>query len=282
MKLFTQNIQNQDPIKLAPSDRRYSKKVIFHCYWSGALNKLHFLSIFSCYYFNVFQNKNFKIILWVNNSKNNYYYRKIKKFAEVIEFDFESEIRNTVFEKEKKFKVQKKLTHQANLIRSILLYNYGGCWFDLDIFFLRSFEPLFDEFEKDICLYQWESKNYPNNAIYISLEPKSSNFEKNIEYIINLKKGWGFQQANLTFDMPLSFLVLPCSWFDPDWIKKDNEKKWDSFFQNTRKEINFNNFHQGSFSYHWHNRWNYKPKKNSPIIQLHNHIWKAYNDKINE
>ena len=49
-----------------------------------------------CYFFNVSQNKNFRIVLWVNDSKNNYYYRKIKKFAEVKEFDFESEIRKQV------------------------------------------------------------------------------------------------------------------------------------------------------------------------------------------
>ena len=282
MELFTQNKQNQDLTNLATSGKSYSKKVIFHCYWSGALNKLHFLSIFSCYFFNVFQNKNFRIVLWVNDSKNNYYYRKIKKFAEVKEFDFESEIRNTVFENEKKFKAQKKLTHQANLIRSILLYNYGGCWFDLDVFFLRSFEPLFNNFEKDICLYQWETKNYPNNAIYISLEPKSENFKQNVEYIINLQKGWGFQQANLTFDMPLNLLILPCSWFDPDWIKPESEKKWDSFFENTHKVINQNNFHPGSFSYHWHNRWNYKPKKKSPIMQLYHQMWKEYKDTVND
>lgn len=87
MELFTQNKQNQDLTNLATSGKNYSKKVIFHCYWSGALNKLHFLSIFSCYFFNVSQNKNFRIVLWVNDSKNNYYYRKIKKFAEVKEFE---------------------------------------------------------------------------------------------------------------------------------------------------------------------------------------------------
>ena len=282
MELFAKNKEKQDLTELAPSGKSYSKKVIFHCYWSGALNKLHFLSIFSCYFFNVLHNKNFKIVLWVNNSKNNFYYRKIKKFAEIKEFEFESEVRNTVFENEKKFKVQKKVTHQANLIRSILLYNYGGCWFDLDIFFLRSFEPLFNDFEKEICLYQWENKNYPNNAIYISLEPKSENFKQNVEYIINLQKGWGFQQANLTFDMPLKLLILPCSWFDPDWIKPESEKKWDSFFKNTHSIINQNNFHPGSFTYHWHNRWNYKPKKNSPIMQLYRQMRKEYKDTIDD
>jgi len=42
----------------------YTNEVIFHCYWSGQLNKFHLLSIMSCYYFNVRNYKNRKIILW--------------------------------------------------------------------------------------------------------------------------------------------------------------------------------------------------------------------------
>ena len=63
------------------------------------------------------------------------------------------------------------------------------------------------------------------------MEPKSENFKQNVEYIINLQKGWGSSRQKLTFDMPLKLLILPCSWFDPDWIKPESEKKWDSFLK---------------------------------------------------
>ena len=72
------------------------------------------------------------------------------------------------------------LPEKADFYRLVLLYNYGGCWFDLDCFFLRSFDPLFINYEKEVCLYQWEKQNYPNNAIIISLEPKCIKMEQNI------------------------------------------------------------------------------------------------------
>lgn len=103
----------------------------------------------------------------------------------------------------------------SDFIRNILLYNYSGVWFDLDCFFLRSFDPILHNFENDICVYQWERQDYPNNAIYISLEAKSEKMKKNMDFIIERNRGWGFQEASLTYDTPLELLVLPCSWFDP-------------------------------------------------------------------
>ena len=43
--------------------------------------------------------------------------------------------------------------------------------------------------------------------------------KKNIEFIVKRNLGWGFQEANLTYDLPLDMLVLPVSWFNADWIK---------------------------------------------------------------
>ena len=122
-----------------------------------------------------------------------------------------------------------------------MLYHYGGVWFDLDCFILRNFDPIFLNFENEICLYQWENQNYPNNAIYICLEPKSEKMKKNIVFIAKRNRGWGFQQAMLTYDLPLDMIVLPCSWFDPNFIINPFNIK-DTFFENTDKQYNFDNF----------------------------------------
>lgn len=267
MKSLVDSSEYDQTIKLAVSiNQTYDKTVIFHCYWNGNLNEKHLYSILSCYYFNVHNHKH-KIILWLEKNIPNQYNIEIEKYAELKNFSLKDEVSNTEFLQEYNFPFS-KITYYSDFARILLLYNYGGCWFDLDCFFLRSFDPIFYNFSNEICLYQWATQKYPNNAIFISLERRSDKMKVNIEFIINLNKGWGFQEANLTFDKPLNFLVLPCSWFDGSWIKNPYNIRVDDFFENTTKIYNFNNFFKGSFCYHWHNRWNKPIHENSIINQL--------------
>lgn len=265
MKLLTDITNYEETIKLSLNlTGEYNKQVIFHCYWNGMLNEKHLYSIMSCYYFNVHNNKH-KIILWLDNNTSNEYNIEIKKYAEIRHFSYISEMNEArIFHFDNLY--FPSLAFYSDLIRNVLLYNYGGIWFDLDCLFLRNFDPIFCNFENEICLYQWETQNYPNNAIYMSLEAKSEKMKKNIEYILNLNKGFGFQQANLTYDTPLDILVLPCSWFDPNWIS--NPFNINSIFEHTNKDYNFDNFFKGSFCFHWHNRWDHQIQEKSIIMQL--------------
>lgn len=244
----------------------YDKSVIFHCYWHGALNEKHLYSILSCYYFNVHKNKH-KIILWLENNAPNQYNIEIAKYAEIRRFSFMGEIMNAKFIKHK-FYFKKEFPFYSDVVRMFLLHNYGGMWFDLDCFILRSFDPIFCNFENEICVYQWATENYPNNAILVSLEPRSDKMRKNIEFIIQHNRGWGFQEAGLTYDLPLNMLVLPCTWFDADWVDNPFNIGTNGFFEHTDKSYDFDNFFKGSFCYHWHNKWNKKIDDNSIIAQL--------------
>jgi hypothetical protein len=102
----------------------------------------------------------------------------------------------------------------------------------------------------------------------MSLEAKSEKMKKNMQFIAKINCGWGFQQANLTYDLPLDILVLPCSWFDPDWIINPYNIGCQKFFESTDKEYNFDTFFKGSFCYHWHNKWNNAIHTNCIIMQL--------------
>jgi len=271
MKRLTTNIEYDNTINLAMDLKgEFDKSVVFHCYWNGSLNEKHFFSILSCYYFNVYKNKH-KIILWLENNTPNIYNIEISKYAEIRNFSFNDEKKNTGF-LENNFYYNKTLSFYSDVVRYLLLYNYGGVWFDLDCFILRNFDPLFYNFENEICVYQWEQCNFPNGAIFISLQPKSEGMKKNIEFIIARNRGWGFEEANLTFDLPMNLLVLPCSWFDGDWIKNNYNIGISSnirnFFKNTDKQYTFDNFFKGSFTYHWHNGWNENIEDNSVIKQL--------------
>jgi hypothetical protein len=267
MYLLTNTTDYTETINMANNLKgQYNKSVIFHCYWYGELNEKHFYSILSCYYFNVYKNKH-KIIVWLENNKPNIYNTEIEKYAEIKYFFLNDEIFNTNYFTTIGY-YNRVLSFYSDVVRYLLLYNYGGIWFDLDCFILRSFDPIFYNYENKICVYQWENQNYPNGAIYISLIPKSETMKNNIQYIINKNCGWGFQEASLTYDLSLDMFVLPCSWFDPSWITNTYNINFDDFFINKNKEYNFDNFFKGSFCYHWHNQWNKQIEDNSILFQL--------------
>jgi hypothetical protein len=267
MKLLINNTDYKETISISQNlNGDYNNNVIFHCFWNGILNEKHFYSILSCYYFNIL-NKNNKIILWLENNTPNKYNDEILKYAEIRYFSLNDEINNTNFINHN-FYYNKSLSFYSDVVRYLLLYNYSGIWFDLDVFFLRSFDPLFVHYENEICVYQWENQNYPNGAIYISLEAKSEKMKKNIEFIINRNNGWGFQEAYLNYDLPLDMLVLPYSWFDPSWLSNPYNIYFVNFFDAQDKVYDFDNFFKGSFCYHWHNQWNKPIAETSIMSQL--------------
>ena len=275
MKLYKKNIDAEQDILLAEKiEGLYNDKVIFHCYWNGALNNKHMISLKSCYYFNVFKKTNRVIYLWLENNIENKYLEEAKKYAEIKIFNLKIEEQNTFLENIEYY-YKKELSFYSDLVRYILLYKYGGCWFDLDILFLRDFSPLFSKFTNEICVYQWEYQQYPNGAIFISLIPNNESLKDIMNYIIKENKGWGFQESNMSYDLPLNFLVLPCAWFDIAWIKNSTElsdKNFSKFVQASDKEYTFENFFKGAFCYHWHNLWKDPIEENSILDQLNKNI----------
>jgi hypothetical protein len=267
MKLYYQNAEYTETIEIAFGlTDKYSKSVLFHFYWNGNLNEKHFYSILSCYYFNVYKNKH-KIILWLENNSPTNYNHEIEKYAEIRYFSLNEEKTKTGFLEDYNYEYE-DLPHYADFIRNILLYNYGGVWLDIDCFILRNFDPLFSKFENEICLYQWEYQNYPNNAFYMSLQERSETMKNNIEYIAERCRGWGFQTAGLTYELPLHLTVLPCSWFDAGWLYNPFNINCSTFFDDTSSQYTFDNFFKGSFCFHWHNKWDKPIHENSTISQL--------------
>jgi len=270
MKLLTNSIDYTDTIKLVfdIEEKIYDKSVIFHFYWNGELNEKCVYAVLSCYYFNVYKNKH-TIIVWLENNTSNKYNEEISKYAEIRYFSFKEEKANTGFVKDDVYYNTSVITLYSDLVRSLLLYNYGGVWLDLDCFVLRSFDPLFCRFENEICLYNWEYQNFPNNAVYMSLTPKSEKMKNNMMFLIDRRRGWGCYEAGLTFDLPLDYLILPCSWFDADFIETPYRSITRTyFFTKTEHVFNFDNFYKGSFCYHWHNQWNKEIEHNSIMNQL--------------
>jgi len=275
MKMFSPTYDIEKEMAFANNlTGNYDKPVIFHCYWDGQLNEKHIISLKSCYFFNVLNRQNNSIILWTTKIADNEWVAEAKKYvSEIRVFNLDDEKLGTPMEKYDFSKVNQNPSFFSDVVRYTLLYKYGGCWFDLDVFFFRCLDPLFVAYEDEIIVYQWDTENHPNGAVFISLIPRSEKMKKNIEFIGERARGWGFQEAVLTFDLPMDFLVLPCSWFDPYW-REDNPYNagFDDFFKATDKMITFDDFCKGSFTFHWHNRWGTPIENESPIQQLNSII----------
>lgn len=237
----------------------------FHCYWYGQLNEKHLISITSFFVFN----KKHKIILWLENCDINYFYYRISEYCEIRQFEFgrfnDYNLPNT---DDMISIINGGLKFRADLVRLLILYMHGGCWFDLDCLCLKSFDPLFATFKDDVCVYRWQRENYPNNAIFWSLRPKSDTVAYLIRFLLDKNMGWGFQQAKLNFCDNINLLVLPCGWFDGGWLQNPYDITFDNFFLRSDIQWDFNTFFGGCFCFHWHNRWNNAIEKGSAIDQL--------------
>ena len=152
-------------------------------------------------------NKNHRIILWLENNVSTEINELISKYCEIRYFSLEDEIKNTNFIV-KEFYYNESISFYSDVVRYLLLYNYGGCWFDLDCFFLRSFDPIFKNYEKEICVYTWDYRIILMEPYLFHWNPKSDKMKNVINFIIDQGNGWGFQEANIHYDLPLDMVVL--------------------------------------------------------------------------
>ena len=279
MKQLLDKIDYNENIEVAKNlNGIYNKKITFHCYWNGDLNSKHLASIKSCYFFNIKNRKNRKIILWIENNNENDINNKLNKYCEVKEFILKNETSNTFLANIDVNYDFNQLTHYSDYIRMILLYKYGGCWFDLDMLFLRSLDPIFVNYENDICVTQWSTNPLPNNCFILSIKEFDEKMKEVIQFLLDRNKGFGFAQASLSYDTPINFLVLPCAWFDPIMISNPyTDINMENFFKNTNNNYTFDNFFNGAFMYHWHNQYGADIENNSIFCQLNRIINKQAN-----
>ena len=281
VKLFVQDISRDDSIRMARElDRVYDSSIIFHCYWkkagNGGLSEKHLYSILSFWHFNVRNNKH-KIVLWLEDTEQNEYAEQIQQYAEIRQFDMAEQTKGTFLEdfafdypEKSGKKGGSKAKRHSDYVRLVLLYNYGGCWFDLDCFCLRSWDPLFSAFPDQLCFYYMqthEGSAIANNAVVLSLQPKLPMTEGFIKFLAKRNKSWGYAENGLNANnISCDALILPIEWFDPSYGQATGYAN--GFFTDTNKEWSFDNFYHGTFCHHWHNSWRAEIKETSICAQL--------------
>ena len=83
---------------------------------------------------------------------------EIKKVSSYYEANTDS-FSNLTKELVKIYKSQERMESQSNLMRTFLLYNYGGAWIDSDTLLVQSLSPLLEE--------EWAEKWCQYTACYI-------------------------------------------------------------------------------------------------------------------
>jgi hypothetical protein len=257
--------------------------IMFHAFWVGRVNENIALSVQSLFLHSVVHRRRRRIIVWTLDpstilNDNSSAYESVRQLIEVRRFDCDEQtavlqsgvaaghgLGAVLFGKAvatcaRLPRGRMGLSFFSDHVRYMLLYNYGGVWFDLDVLFLRSLDPLFAEVctPADFpCVYAWERQQYPNGAVYVALQPRSPMLLRTYSFLLS-RGSASFTGGHISYASHVELTVLPCSWFDASWVPNplasDGDGQWDWFFDRPAAEYDMRAF-DGAFAFHFHNRW---------------------------
>ena len=238
----------------------------FHCFWKGDLSDLHLMSLKSLHE----THPESHVILWTLDSfqmQGTLSWMKIKKLLKnkikVIQVtrdhfkEANAEILYSRFnllciapEKDPNYKHQ--VGYASDVIRFIVLYIYGGVWFDLDILFLRNLNSI--KIKRYVS--QWGTAMCGNGAL-MRLEKGHTLIYELYNKIKNVPF---YPETTFQIENHLDITILPSVFFDILWRAKEELPKnlqikdMDDFFNLSEWKMP-----QQLYAYHWHNRWNNSP-----------------------
>lgn len=241
----------------------------FHCFWAGNLKELHLVSLTSL----CETHPGLPILFWVPNKslvEKSETWEKIKSFVtnpiELIQVEYDhfqksnleklySTYLKVVNDTPNPFKYAHKLAYASDIVRFVILYLYGGIWFDLDVYFLRNLNSI----RIKRYLSQWGTEFVGNGAI-LRLEKNHDLIDKIIK--INPKLPFyphmseNTEMSSFLLGNNLDITILPATFFDILFIpEKDLPinfplKTFYDFFR-----VDPLDFPPELYAYHWHNNW---------------------------
>lgn len=260
-----------------------NNKLVFHCFWrvpkDFGRKQLAVLKSIIVNHINIIDSV--EINLWSNvDLTNNSLFKEVSNFVKFNMWDLHEQIKGTILEDydllSDKNRINDDLCYlEGDLFRLLILHNYGGFYIDMDVLILRNLLPLNDyEF-----LYQWGTSGFGGeefrmNGAIMKLDKKS---DTSLEFLEILKKthpsknsfSWGNQMYSKISRN--NILALPCVWFNSEWG-----------FEGTKNEpfktIGNVDLFEGSFTWHWHNRWDEEVQTGSKFQILedkHNKIFES-------
>lgn len=175
--------------------------------------------------------------------------------------------------------------HISDAFRTLVLFKYGGVYFDMDILFLKDIRPLCGvEF-----FYPWSSFASGNSAL-VHFIPGTGNMDALMARSIKIGSCYpkDLYKYNVVSRLLRNVYLLPVFAFDPAWMAHDRRLKenphcnrFDDFFDN-QTPVNLAEFFPCSYAYHWHNRWK-KPIRQGTIVgQLYEEVVDRFNKMFNQ
>lgn len=259
----TERKKLRESIKFAKAP---GEKVIAHTYWYGRIGRKQAFSILS--YLATQDLSRTEVWLWLDEENGyegygeNRYLKELLPFIKVKCYNPRKELQGVRHFQTNIFTSKFNLAYRADGFRLLVLYKYGGLYFDMDVCFLDDILQVCGNGE---WCYAWEKQAYANNALLYFHKGKESEL---MTYL--------FRKAQRKAPMPWAILhytdkklknltVYPYQLFDPAWLDEKGEatdKYFDSFFEPVeesderfRKITSYKDFYPGALAYHWHNRW---------------------------
>ena len=255
-----------------------NQHIIFHVYWYGNITRKQLLPIKSYLATQNLNNTTLWIWLDVDNGYNQDNINLIPNHNNIIikKYDPKIESSNTLLYNHPAIYEKKFIKFRSDLARLIVLYKYGGLYYDLDLILLKNLDCILD---LEFC-YQWSILDKGNNAI-LRLKKNSPNSIQLInKYIQTLKtKNFTISFNQTIFTSEINITCFPSVMFDPCWIIYDTKTKskysyltnFDDFFLSTNEDIS-TFFDNQIFAYHWHSRNKYTIQPNSYFERFETYI----------
>jgi len=188
----------------------------------------------------------------------------IKPYKDLVTlkiYDAEKEAVGTPLEGNPKLKMKDpKYYLQSDLARILLLYKYGGVWYDMDVILLRDFKPILDQ----EYMYMWGSetdfKNQGACATVLAGKPRSEFMTELVSQLIKTEPQpgttcWGKGMFASLYHH-YEYNILPAAFFNIEWyINKKYPGLGDHIESQWFKEPLGDKKHLflSSFGWHWHN-----------------------------
>lgn len=235
---------------------------ILHFFWDGPfINKIK-ASLESAWGFNPMS----KIYFWTINEQTvkEYSQRIILNRLEYKIYEPSEKIKHTFPRIEESLNYSLKDSRKyllSDLIRLLVLYEFGGIYLDCDTITLRNLSAL----TRSDFAYHWGDSGFNNryklkiNNAIIGFKRESKNCKTLIDACL-AKKSPLFGSTAFGSDIfvdkykVIDVEIYPCPFFNPEFglfqEPLNPMKKWE------KSGLEFD----GSFTWHWHNRWNEVPE----------------------
>ncbi|CAH1758333.1 12037_t:CDS:1 [Entrophospora sp. SA101] len=257
-------------IRLLPGQPR--EHVVFHSYWRIDLKEIGEKQIATLRSFFATQDNNYSsLILWSNGNLSNdkglepFFEKYPDRFSTRL-YEVEKESSGTPIENSQYINIKDDLAYlDGDLVRLLVLYKYGGVWFDMDSLFIRDFSPLVEH----EWVGQWDCfipDGFPFNGAFMR-------FRKNSPYVCEMLSeihngpqpgknsfNWGSYlylkiYRRLIQNGKQPFKIIPWCFTDSHVCRPSNSMP-SAFEENDG--FNKDRLLQ-TFAYHWHNQWEKKP-----------------------